>query len=63
MMNKYENLYAGLNGRFLVGGVDLDKVKKGRSDLEVWDSGTKVDFVSRDVLLMVVKERKDDKKT
>lgn len=62
-MKRYENLYAGLTGRYLVGGVNLDKVKKSGSDLEVWDGETKVGFVSRDVLLMTFKERKDGEKT
>ncbi len=26
-MKKYENLYAGMNGRYLVGDVDLDKME------------------------------------
>jgi len=51
-MKKYANLYTGLNGRYIIGGIDLDKIEKGHSDLEVWDGKVKVGFINKDVLLM-----------
>lgn len=58
-MKKYENIYAGIAGRYLVGGVNLDNMAKGHSDLEIWDGKVKVGFISKDVLLKG-KKTKDD---
>ena len=62
-MRKYENLYAGIGGKRLVGGVDLDKVKRHfrcLSQLDICaENGVVVGFISLDALLLAFDERKD----
>ena len=64
-MKRFENLYAGIVGRKLVGGIDLDKVNQQFLYLSQLDictaNGIVVGFVSLDALRLALMERKDEK--
>jgi len=63
-MKKFENLYAGLFKKTLVGGLDLDLLQKQivtLPQLEIYaDNGVSVGFISTDALILAFEGRGKD---